>query len=93
MWLFIVFVSVHDGYLVLANRQVMWSEEQNPFARWLIETSGRDIWVFLAFKTAGTVLVASLLLVLYSFRQRLGWVACAATAAFQLGLLAYLYSS
>jgi len=30
MWLFIVFVSVHDGCLVLAHRPIMSSVEQNP---------------------------------------------------------------
>ena len=92
MWLFIVFVSVHDGYLVLANRSVMFMSELNPLGHWLIQTNGRDIWLLLALKSAGTVLVASILLVLYSIRPRLGWTACAATAGFQLGLLVYLYA-
>jgi hypothetical protein len=91
MWLFIVFISVHDGYLVLCHRPIMHMVEQNPAGRWLLERSGGDIWLLLALKAFGTLCAASLLLVLHSFRPRLGWTACAATALFQLFLLLYLY--
>jgi hypothetical protein len=91
MWLFIVFASVHDGYLVLAYRPIMHTVEQNPAGRWLLERSGRDIWLLLALKALGTLCAASLLLLLHSFRPRLGWTACAAVALFQCCLLLYLY--
>jgi hypothetical protein len=93
MWLFIVAVSVHDGYLVMANRTSMWFAERNPLGRWLIHANGGDVWLLLAAKAFGTVGVASFLLTLYSFRPRLAWTACAATAAFQFGLLVYLCCS
>ena len=93
MWLFIVFVSAHDGCLVLANRPTMLSAEQNPLGRWLIHVWGHDIWLLLAFKAIGTVCVASFLLVMWSFRPRLAWAACAAVSAFQLGLLVYLHAA
>jgi hypothetical protein len=91
MWLFIVFVSAHDGCLVLAYRPAMGSADQNPFGRWLIHVWGSDIWLLLSLKAIGTVFAATLLLVLWSFRPHLAWTACAAVAAFQLGLLVYLY--
>jgi hypothetical protein len=93
MWLFIIFVSVHDGYLVLANRPIMHWVEQNPAGRWLLERNARDIWLFLATKALGTLAAASLLLLFYSFRPRLGIAACFAIALFQLALLLYLYVS
>ena len=93
MWLLIVFVSVHDGYLVLANRPVMTGVEQNPLGRWLLERSGGDIWLLLSLKSLGTVAVATFLLLLRSTHPRIAFVACAAIAAFQVGLLIYLYSN
>jgi hypothetical protein len=93
MWLFIVFVSAHDGCLVLVNRPLMSSAEQNPFGHWLIRVWRHDIWLLLTLKAIGTVCVASILLLLYSLRPRLAWTVCAAVAAFQLGLLIYLYAA
>lgn len=93
MWLFIVFASVHDGYLVLAYRPIMHIVEQNPAGRWLMDRNSRDIWLLLAIKALGTLCAASLLLLLHSFRPRIGWIACAAVAAFQVSLLLYLYLS
>jgi hypothetical protein len=90
MWLFVIYVSVHDGYLVLANRPMMTGAEQNPLGRWLILTSGGDIWLLLTLKAIGTICVASFLLLLHSFSPRLAFPVCAAIAAFQLGLLLYL---
>jgi hypothetical protein len=93
MWLFIVFVSAHDGCLLLANRPVMWSFEKNPLGLWLIHAWGNDIWLLLTLKAIGTVCVASILLMLYSLRPRLVWTICAALAVIQLGLLVYLYAA
>jgi hypothetical protein len=93
MWVFIVFVSVHDGCLVLVNRPAMWSVEQNPLGRWLIHVWGNDIWLLVMLKAIGTVCVASILLLLYSLRPRLAWIICAALGAIQLGLLVYLYAA
>ena len=91
MWLFVIAVSVNDGYWLLANRSVMHDVEQNPVAQWLIHTSGGDIWLLLALKAAGTICVASFLLLLHPLRPRHAWTICATIAAFQLALLAYLY--
>jgi hypothetical protein len=93
MWLFIVFVSVHDGYLVVANRAVMQVAEQNPAGRWLIQRNAGDVWLLLAVKAAGTLAVASILLVLHWLRPAVAQFACAVVASFQAGLLAYLYLS
>ena len=93
MWLVIVFVSAHDGCLVLAHRSIMRLVEQNPFGHWLIRAWGDDIWLFLALKALGTVSVASILLLLHSFRPRLAWTVCAGIAVVQLGLLIFLYSA
>ena len=93
MWLVIVLVSAHEGCLVLVHRPIMGSVEQNPLGHWLIRVWGDDIWLFLALKALGTVLVASVLLLLHSIRPRWAWTVCASLAAMQLGLLVYLYAA
>jgi hypothetical protein len=91
MWLFIIGVSVHDGYLVLACRSAMADAELNPLGRWLIHSNGGDIWLLLAVKAIGTLASSSLLLWLYWLRPCLGWVACTAIWLLQLALLIFLY--
>ena len=91
LWLFIIGVSVHDGYLVLSNRWIMEEEEQNPVGRWLIQINDGDIWLLLLVKSAGTIVVGILLLLLRARRPRLALTVCAAVASFQLLLLCWLY--
>jgi len=91
LWAFIIFASAHDGYLLVANRQSMWVAELNPSAMWLIRLNNGDIWLLIAAKSVGTLLAAALLLLLYWSRPRLGLIACAGVAIFQLGLLLFLY--
>jgi hypothetical protein len=91
MWLVVIAVSVNDGYWLLVNRPIMNAVEQNPLAHWLICASGGDIWLLLGLKAGGIICVASMLLMLYPLYPRHSWIICAAIAAFQLALLAYLY--
>lgn len=91
MWLLIIAVSVHDGFLVLDCRTAMADAELNPIGRWLIHCNGGDIWLFLAVKAFGTLAASSLLLWLYWLHSRLGWTACAAVCLLQLLLLIFLY--
>ena len=91
LWIFIIGVSVHDGYLVLSNRWIMYEEEQNPVGRWLIRINGGDIWLLLLAKAAGTILVGMLLLLLRASVPRVAFAVCLAVAIFQLLLLCWLY--
>ena len=93
MWLFIIGVSVHDGFLVLAHRPAMAEFELNPIGRWLLHRNGGDIWLLLAVKALGTLAVSSILLWLYWLRPRLGWTVCAAVCLLQLALLIFLHLS
>lgn len=91
LWLFIIGVSVHDGYLVLANRPAMLVNEMNPVGRWLIEQNGGDIWLLLTVKTIGTMVAATWLLMLFRTRVRVAWMACVAVAGMNALLLLWLY--
>ena len=91
VWLFVIGASVHDGFLVLANRDVMLNDERNPVGRWLVERNGGDVWLLLAVKAIGTIAAATLLLVLFWTAPRLAWIACTAVAALQVVLLLWLY--
>jgi hypothetical protein len=91
LWLVIIGVSVHDGYLVFLHRSTISIFEQNPVGRLLLAWNGGDIWLLLAAKAIGTICASSVLLQLYWARPRLGGIACGITALLQLLLLHYLY--
>jgi hypothetical protein len=90
LWLFVIFVSVFDGYLVFRFRHVMHSTELNPVGRLLIAANGGQVWALLGLKYAGTILACSLLLLLYWKNARLGTFVAAALAVLQLSLLLFL---
>jgi hypothetical protein len=90
LWLFIAYVSVHDGYLVALNRAVILEVELNPLGLKLLHAAGGEVWALLAVKTAGTVLACSLLLLLFWHSRRIGSAVAAGLAGFQLGLLLFL---
>jgi hypothetical protein len=88
--LFVMAVSVHDAMLVVLNADVILEFERNPVGRWLIELQCGDIWLFVLTKLLGTVIVCSILVMLYEFRVRHGLLAAGGVASFQLILLCYL---
>lgn len=90
LWLFVIFVSVVDGYLAYRNRHQMLIFERNPWGRALIEWNGGRVWYLLAAKLAGTVVASAVLLVIYRASPRLGVVVVSVLACLQLGLLLYL---
>jgi hypothetical protein len=90
LWLFIAYVSVHDGYLVALNRGVILDVERNPLGLHLLHATGGDVWGLLVVKTAGTVLACSVLLLLFWHSRRLGSAVAAGLAGFQLMLLLFL---
>ena len=90
VWLFIAYVSVHDGYLVAMHRTVILETERNPIGLQLLHAAGGEVWGLLAAKTVGTVLACSFLLLLFWKSRRLGWVVASTLATFQLGLLLFL---
>lgn len=89
MCLAIAAVSVHDGYLVIFNKKIA-EDEQNPVGRWLIEAGSGGIHYFLAAKLTGTVIVTTVLLLLYWRKPRVAWFVCSALFVGQLSLLLYL---
>jgi hypothetical protein len=93
IWLFVVFVSVVDAYLVLRHRHFMAAFELNPFGRALITLNGGRVWYLLAAKFTGTIMACAVMLVIHHFDERLGLVIAFAVAIAQLGLLIFLASS
>ena len=89
-WLFVAFVSVHDGYLVALYPGTIVEFERNPINQRLLSFGGGNIWYMIAAKTVGTVLTCSLLLMLFWQKRWLGTCVAMCVAAFQLVLLLYL---
>lgn len=90
LWLFIIFVSAIDGYLVFRYRHLMETHELNPVGRWLIASSGGEVWPLLALKLAGTTVACALLLLVYWSSAARGTLIAAALAVLQLTLLLFL---
>lgn len=93
LWLWILSVSVYDGFCVLATRSTIEQSERNPVGRWLIRANSGDVWLLLAAKASGTVLAGTLLLWLHKKHPRTAWIACVNVACFQLILLYWLVAS
>ena len=87
--LFVIFVSVVDGYLVLRNRHFL--QELNPVGRFLIQLNGGQVWYLLAAKFAGTVISCGLLLLVYWKKRPLGIIIAASLAMLQMCLLLFLW--
>jgi hypothetical protein len=90
LWLFIILVSVLDGYLVLTNRQSIAEDERNPVGRALIAWNQGDVWLLLGVKACGTIVAATVVRILYWRSRRRGLLVAAGLSLFQLGLLIYL---
>lgn len=90
LWLFVIFVSVFDGYLAVRYRHELPRTELNPLGRWLIRLNDDQVWLLVAAKFTGTIAAATAVLLLFSRRPKAGMVVVAAMAAFQLWLLLYL---
>lgn len=90
LWLFVIFVSVLDGYLAIRYRYELHETELNPVGRWLIQLNGGQVWLLVAAKFIGTVVVSTAVLLLFGRWPRLGMTVAAAMAGFQLWLLWFL---
>ena len=90
LWLFIIFVSVVDGYLVVEHRRLIMENELNPIGRLLLHLSGGHVWLLLTAKFLGTVSACGALLVIHRRFHRTGTAIAAALAAFQFCLLLFL---
>jgi hypothetical protein len=89
-WLFIIFVSVFDGFLALRYRHELHRTELNPVGRWLILLNDNHVWLLLGAKFMGTVAVATAVLLIHSRWPRLGLAIATALACLQLFLLLFL---
>lgn len=90
-WLFVVFVSVVDCLLIVVYRDTIALLERNPVGSTLLEWANGHIGPFVLAKLTGTLLVGTLLLLLYWRKPRWGLPVAAALASFQLWLLWFLF--
>ena len=93
LWLFIIVVSVIDGYLVVRHRQYIHAFERNPVGRKLIEWNHGRVWYLLVAKFSGTVIACAALLLIRQANERVGTTITVFVAAAQLGLLVFLVTA
>jgi hypothetical protein len=89
LWLFIIFVSVVDGYLAIRNRQHLLEFELNPLGRALVAHCG-GVACLVAAKFLGTIIACSLLLLLWRANSRWTLLVVSLLAGLQLALLLFL---
>lgn len=90
LWMFIGAVSSWDAYLVVKYRKYIRDLEENPIGNLLLDLDGGETSLFIGAKFLGTVLVLGVLMVVYQYSRRFGYVLTTAIAGFQLGLLCYI---
>jgi len=90
LWLFVIFVSVFDGFLALRYRHELPRTELNPVGRWLIRLNEGQVWLLLATKFVGTVTAATAVLLIHARWPRIGIAIAGALAGLQLCLLLFL---
>ena len=90
LWLFVIFVSVFDSLLTIQLEEQMMISELNPVGRALLYLDSGEVGYLIAAKGLGTILAASIVLVLFWRRPKLGLAVVTGLAAFQLGLLLFL---
>ena len=59
LWLFVIFVSVFDGYLAVRFRDQQHKYQINPVGRLFIQHNGGQVRLRVAAKNAGTVAAAT----------------------------------
>lgn len=83
-------VSLYDTYLIVRFRDLISITEENPIGRWLLEMADGQIGIFVRVKLAGTVMVLSLLMLMWKMRMRILFPVATMIASWQTGLIIYL---
>jgi hypothetical protein len=89
-WLFVIFVSVFDSLLTIRLHDQMIHSELNPVGRALLYLDSGGVGYLIALKGIGTILAASIVLILFWRRPSWGQAVIMGLAIFQLGLLLFL---
>ncbi len=82
-------ISIYDACLLFKLRDVIEQTERNPIGLWLIQCCG-SVWLFIVLKVIGTLVVGTILRVLYQRHSPLGLTVTLVLALLQGILLVYL---
>lgn len=88
-WLLIMAVSIYDACLLFEFRDFMIQTERNPVGLWLIKSFG-SVWMFIVLKILGTLLVCTILRLLFQYYRRIGLSVTLVLALLQGLLFLYL---
>ena len=89
LWTFIGLASMYDAYLVHQFIDSISDMEQNPLCRYLIMLDREHLSVFLPAKAAGTLIVLSVLRLIFVRRREYCLPITGGVAAYQAGLMVY----
>ena len=83
-------VSLYDAYLIVRFRDMIWMMEENPMGQWLLNIADGQVGIFVRVKLAGTVMVLSLLMLMWKMRMSMLFPVTTTIASWQTGLMIYL---
>lgn len=90
LWTFVLFVSVYDSLLTIRLEDEMMQSELNPMGRALLYLNSGEVGYLIAVKGLGTVLAASIVLMIFWYRPPVGVMVVTGLACFQFWLLLVL---
>jgi len=90
LFVIIAAVSLYDTYLIIRFKEFICVMECNPMGRWLLETAGGQVGVFVRVKLAGTLLVLSTLMFMWKWRAPFLFPITTSIASYQSCLMIYL---
>ena len=83
-------VSLYDAYLIVRFSDMISMMEENPMGLWLLQIANGQVGIFVRVKLAGTVMVLSLLLLMWKMRMSMLFPVTSTIASWQTGLMIYL---
>lgn len=89
-WLFVIYVSVTDAFLLLQSQEVIADMERNPVGLALIQLAD-GVWLFFLLKLVGTLVASTLMLLLFWATPRRATTVASILAGLQFTLLMFLY--
>lgn len=89
-WIFIGGVGAIDTFLTIKLSEGLIHNEQNPIARFILQSDNWDVSKFIGLKMFGTILVLGIVVCIFKRHSNYGLMIVSGIATFQALLLLYL---
>ena len=86
----IAVVSLYDTWMIVRFQNWIVQLEENPVGSWLLNVGYGEIGLFVRTKVAGTIVVLTVLTLMWIRQSRLLFPITSSVASYQAGLMVYL---